>query len=114
MSPRDLFGVIVRTAGLLFCLYGLSGAAAIAWRVLVLMIAAQPARYRPVTLFLDVSDDIGWLLLGFLLLARAEGIARFAYRGRRAGACEQCGYDLRGSRGRCPECGVEPPATPSV
>ena len=114
MSPRDLFGVVVRTAGLLLCLYGLSVVFAIGWRVLVFTIFAQPQRYRPATMFLEVSYGAGWLLLGFLLLSRADGIVRFAYRGRRAGACENCGYDLRGSPGRCPECGAEPPAAKSV
>lgn len=106
MASRDLFGVVVRTAGLLMGVYGVSVVGAIVWRMLVLTIAGQPPRYRLVTLLLDTSYGAGWLLGGVLLMLSADRIVRFAYRGRRAGTCENCGYDLRGSPGRCPECGT--------
>ena len=44
------------------------------------------------------------------LLVLGPGVMR--RRRKKAGRCEGCGYDLRATLSRCPECGVAPPARP--
>jgi hypothetical protein len=62
-----------------------------------------------------VVIPFGWIALP---LAAAATWWVVAYRRRRdrerTGSCRACGYDLRGSPGRCPECGAaaNDPATP--
>jgi hypothetical protein len=48
-----------------------------------------------------------WLLFLFTIALPLWGSAAAVRRKRRSGrhACVQCGYDLRASSGRCPECG---------
>jgi hypothetical protein len=51
-----------------------------------------------------------WLVLVLLMLAWLVVIMRFirkrrSYKRWRSGECEACGYDLRASPLRCPECG---------
>lgn len=54
-----------------------------------------------------------WLLATLLAIPPAVSLARAMrrFRRRRAGLCVCCGYDLRASPERCPECGVIRTAT---
>jgi hypothetical protein len=52
-----------------------------------------------------------WFLVGVLALLPAAAVRRAARRRRRSalGHCRPCGYDLRATPGRCPECGAAAP-----
>jgi hypothetical protein len=66
-----------------------------------------------VTSHVLVAVPFGWVVLP-LALASAWSVVEWRRRRYRdvAGRCSVCGYDLRGSRERCPECGTAvPPAT---
>ena len=53
-----------------------------------------------------------WLLILFFLLPPAIRLSMFVRKRHRAlmNRCVRCGYDLRASPGRCPECGAVPQA----
>jgi hypothetical protein len=55
-----------------------------------------------------------WCVI-FLLLPTKKGLNRY-YRGRvtEQGSCATCGYDLRATPNRCPECGSMPPQNKSL
>ena len=108
MSARDLFGVIVRTCGLLACAYGAYWLIAGVWGIF-LGFAGLSFRSQTtigVLLFL-FAPAAGWIAAGLLLMRSADRIVRVAYP-YRAGACAKCGYDMRATPGQCPECGTVP------
>lgn len=61
----------------------------------------------------DYYIEITWwliiLLLGVLPVIRVVLILRAWSRRRKAGFCVKCGYDLRATPDRCPECGTPRP-----
>ena len=52
-----------------------------------------------------------WFVMLLCLIAPSRAIVRWARRRKRTpdGACINCGYDLRASPDRCPECGTPAP-----
>ena len=58
---------------------------------------------------LSIPYPVVALLLLVVPAVRVVARRRVASNRRRAGQCENCGYDLRATSGRCPECGIVPP-----
>jgi len=75
----------------------------------------------PTTAWSEVDQVSGSLLPAILLSAVLPALWANRYRirlaqerRRKRGLCAHCGFDLRASPGRCPECGIVPAATPDA
>ena len=66
---------------------------------------APPDRMMAALVFLGV----GWALVDSFWQSREEYLRQQRLRWDRAGRCRHCGYDLRASSARCPECEKEAP-----
>jgi hypothetical protein len=69
---------------------------------------------QPPSFIVDGSYVIGfpqWVPI--LVFAVAPGVFLYRQRHRHStGLCPSCGYDLRATPDRCPECGTSPPGSP--
>jgi hypothetical protein len=69
----------------------------------LLFIRAATEPFDPARWFLAVPD---WMLiLAFSVVPTGWAISRGLRRRDRSGRCATCGYDLRATPDRCPECG---------
>jgi len=70
--------------------------------------AISTSKPRPWRSYLVVARY--WFLLACCAVAPALWLLRRAWPKHRTGLCSHCGYDLRATPGRCPECGTSAPA----
>jgi len=106
MSPRKWLGLIVRTVALLMWMYGLYIAFSTIWDFFVAAIYGQVGDFPLLHIGLNsIVPVVAYWVGGWLVIRNADRIVRIAYP-HRVGFCDQCGYDLRSSSGRCPECGT--------
>lgn len=72
------------------------------------LVAAPPPTIHYRDTRLGISFPYWFVILLLLMVGTLPALARErqAHQRRRAGLCLKCGYDLRYSRDRCPECGT--------
>jgi hypothetical protein len=73
----------------------------VAWVATLAAVAPWLARRNATLLFLF----IGAMVAAVIAIAYAKGEPLQRRRWIATGCCERCGYDLRASPDRCPECG---------
>ena len=82
------------------------------------LLGGFPSQMQP-TWYAEIISATLVAVISLLLIFRPSGIVRLVLLARRSGEyrreglrCLKCGYDLRASPDRCPECGTIPPKRP--
>jgi hypothetical protein len=108
MSPRNLIGVLIRMTAVLVCLYGAYLLIAGVYDVMIMVFFGSARQLSLINFTLrTLLPALAYVAGALFIIRQAERIVQFAYPHRR-GFCDQCGYDLRASLERCPECGAVP------